>query len=95
MSIFLVLLSLSGLPTLFAKNHPCLLGVNHLCVIEADFGGEPSQQTVATEQTQTGFKAAKVTTAPVADLTLMSAGFQPQLSDLSSRAEPLGHISAR
>lgn len=63
MSIFLVLLSLSGLPTLFAKNHPCLLGVNNLCVIEADFGGEPSQQTVATEQTQTSFKAAKVTSS--------------------------------
>lgn len=60
-SISPVLLSLSGLPTFFAKNHPCLLEVNHLCVIEAGFGGEPSQQTVATKQPQTSFKAAEVT----------------------------------
>lgn len=29
----------SSLPSLIVKNRPCSLGVNHLCVIEDDFGG--------------------------------------------------------
>lgn len=83
----------SCLPSLI-KNHSCSLEVNHLCVIEDDFGG--------TKPTHSGCKATTnwllwpwVHAAPRSDFTWMFAGLQPQLSTLGSRAEQLSHISVR